>query len=116
MQKLKILSGHYENESFRFPSFTDNQEDWINKGLNESYHPLQFAVYIQDKMEFESMILNIGLRYDYFDPNRMWFERTNYFNLAIDPLYDVAKDPDLHQVDSLRRDKYSYSRYSKRSS
>ncbi len=97
-----------ENESFRFPSFTDNQEDWINKGLNESYHPLQFAVYIQDKMEFESMILNIGLRYDYFDPNRMWFERTNYFNLAIDPLYDIAKDPDLDQVDSLGRVKYSY--------
>jgi len=97
-----------ENESWRFPSFTDNQEDWINKGLNETFHPIQFALYIQNKMEFESMILNIGLRYDYFDPNRMWFERTNYFNLAIDPLYDVTKDPDLDQVDYLGRVKYSY--------
>jgi len=97
-----------EKESWRLPSFTDNLNDWINRGLNETFHPIQFAFYIQNKMEFESMILNIGLRYDYFDPNRMWFERTNYFNLAIDPLYDVSKDPDLNQVDSLGRVKYSY--------
>ena len=97
-----------EKESWRLPSFTDNLNDWINKGLNETYHPIQFALYIQNKMEFESMILNIGLRFDYFDPNRMWFERTNYFNLAIDPLYDVTKDPDLDQVDSLGRVKYSF--------
>jgi len=97
-----------EKESWRFPSFSDSREDWINGGLNETFHPIQFALYIQNKMEFESMILNIGLRYDYFDPNRMWFERTNYFNLAIDPLYDVSKDPDLDQVDSLGRVKYSY--------
>ncbi len=97
-----------ENESWRIPSFTDNTEDWINRGLNETFHPIQFAYYIQNKMEFESMILNIGLRYDYFDPNRMWFERTNYYNIAIDPLYDVNKDPDLNQVDSLGRVKYSF--------
>lgn len=97
-----------EKESWRLPSFTDNLDDWINRGLNETYHPIQFALYIQNKMEFESMILNIGLRFDYFDPNRMWFERSNYFNLAIDPLYDVAKDPDLDQVDSLGHVKYSY--------
>jgi len=97
-----------EKESWRLPSFTDNLDDWINRGLNETYHPIQFALYLQNKMEFESMILNIGLRFDYFDPNRMWFERTNYFNLAIDPLYDVAKDPDLDQVDSLGHVKYSY--------
>lgn len=59
-------------------------------------------------MEFESMILNVGLRYDYFDPNRMWFEKTNYFNLAIDPLYDVTLDPDLDQVDANGRVKYSF--------
>lgn len=97
-----------EKESWRYPSFTDNPEDWINRGLNETFHPIQAALYVQNKMEFESMILNIGLRYDYFDPNRDWFERTNYFNLAIDPLYDPAKDPDLDQVDSEGHIKYSF--------
>lgn len=97
-----------EIDSWRFPSFSDYKEDWLNRGLNETCHPIQLAFYVQNKMEFEGMILNIGLRFDYFDPNRMWFERTNYFNLAIDPLYDVSKDPDLDQVDSLGRVKYSY--------
>jgi len=31
--------------------------------------PRQFAAYIQDKMEFDEMVINIGLRYDFFDPN-----------------------------------------------
>jgi outer membrane receptor for ferrienterochelin and colicin len=97
-----------EKESWRLPSFTDNLDDWINRGLNESYHPIQLAFYVQNKMEFESMILNVGLRFDYFDPNRMWFEPTNYFNLAIDPMYNAAKDPDLDQVDSLGHVKYSF--------
>ena len=30
--------------------------------------PQEAAVYIQDKMEYEDMVINFGLRYDYFDP------------------------------------------------
>ena len=30
--------------------------------------PREKAVYIQDKMEFDDMVINIGLRYDVFDP------------------------------------------------
>ena len=29
--------------------------------------PIEFAAYLQDKIEFESVIINIGLRFDYFD-------------------------------------------------
>ncbi|OGU76379.1 MAG: hypothetical protein A2W11_13905 [Ignavibacteria bacterium RBG_16_35_7] len=29
--------------------------------------PIQYSAYIQDKMEFTSMIINAGLRFDYFD-------------------------------------------------
>jgi len=32
-----------------------------------THKPVQFAAYIQDKMEYESIILNVGLRYDYFN-------------------------------------------------
>jgi len=31
--------------------------------------PFKFAVYLQDKIEYESLIINLGLRYDYFDAN-----------------------------------------------
>lgn len=39
--------------------------------------PYQFAVYVQDKMEFESIILNIGLRYDYFNSKALYGPEQN---------------------------------------
>ncbi len=32
-------------------------------------HPRQLAVYVQDKIELSYMVVNIGLRYDYFQPD-----------------------------------------------
>lgn len=32
-----------------------------------SFEPIEFSVYFQDKMEYEDFIVNIGLRFDYFD-------------------------------------------------
>lgn len=37
-----------------------------------SRSPQQFSGYLQDKMEFESMILNAGLRVDYFNSNTVY--------------------------------------------
>ena len=31
--------------------------------------PTEFSAYLQDKMEFNEMVINLGLRYDYFDPD-----------------------------------------------
>lgn len=40
---------------------------WNN---NEYHHyPYSFSTYIQDKMEFKDMIVNLGIRYDYFNAN-----------------------------------------------
>ncbi len=38
---------------------------------NNSYHhkPLEYAAYLQDKLELGEIIVNAGLRYDYFDPD-----------------------------------------------
>lgn len=33
------------------------------------YKPIDASVYLQDKMEFKDFILNIGVRFDYFDPD-----------------------------------------------
>jgi len=92
----------------RFPSFSDHPVDWMNRGLHEKFHPIQFAAYIQDKMEFASMILNLGVRYDYFNPNRDWFVNTGLFNPSVDPLFDSELDPDGDQVDENGRVKYSF--------
>ena len=97
-----------EDRSFRFPSFTVDPRYWINRGLDETYHPIEAAAYLQDKMEFLGMILNLGLRYDYFNPNRDWFTTRDLFNLAVDPLFDPALDPDGDQVDANGRVRYSF--------
>jgi outer membrane receptor protein involved in Fe transport len=34
--------------------------------------PIEIAAYLQDKMEFEDMVINIGIRYDYFDPKTVY--------------------------------------------
>ncbi len=40
-----------------------------NSSSNNKYNkfPIELSAYIQDKMEFESLVLNVGLRYDYFN-------------------------------------------------
>jgi len=34
--------------------------------------PFEYSAYIQDKMEFDEMVINIGLRYDYFNSNHIY--------------------------------------------
>ncbi len=44
----------------------------VNKGFNSSRlqnNPLFFAAYLQDKIELNNLIVNAGLRFDYFDPD-----------------------------------------------
>ncbi|MBO6622489.1 MAG: TonB-dependent receptor [Balneola sp.] len=40
-------------------------------------NPIEFAVYIQDKIELNNLIINAGIRMDYFDPDflvpRLWY-------------------------------------------
>ena len=56
-------------------------------------HPNSGALYIQDKMEYQGMILNIGARYDYFNAN--W---NDYPNNLYDPTwtYDDKGHEDLN--------------------
>ncbi len=43
-------------------------EAFFKKGVF-THHPLEFAAYLQDKIELDNMIVNAGLRYDYFNAN-----------------------------------------------
>jgi outer membrane receptor protein involved in Fe transport len=55
---------------------------------NDQFHvkPFQIGAYAQNKLESEGMILNVGLRYDFFDP-KTWVPA----NLN-DPLLDQYRD------------------------
>lgn len=41
----------------------------VGNGYDGPKEPTTFAFYLQDKYEYEGIVLNFGLRYDYLDPN-----------------------------------------------
>lgn len=72
-------------------------------GVNTPYHdayfgdnartPTEFSVYVQDKMEYRSLIMNVGLRYDYFYSNAQYSTNTYYPTEDFRPLpagFDTA--------------------------
>ena len=44
-------------------------------------NPYQFAYYIQDKIEIDYLIVNVGLRFDYFEPDGKYLKDPNKINL-----------------------------------
>ena len=48
--------------------------------FNLSLGPYQFAYYVQDKIEIDYLIVNVGLRYDYFEPNGEYLNYPNRIN------------------------------------
>ncbi|NWF89560.1 MAG: TonB-dependent receptor, partial [Ignavibacteriaceae bacterium] len=67
--------------------YTDNRVNYasVDKFLPSgrsrsvwSNFPIRGALYVQDKLEFEGMVANIGLRLDYSDPQGSWYEYDPY--------------------------------------
>lgn len=72
--------------------------------------PLELAAYIQDKMEFKNLIVNAGIRFDYFDPDYEipldWTQANQLYIPVIDEngqatgdsLYNRKKAPVRYQI------------------
>lgn len=72
---------NYVEAGFEF-IYTDNNVNYAlvepslpTNNSNSKWHtyPKKFALYATDKLEFEGMIANIGLRLDYSDPGGEWY-------------------------------------------
>lgn len=50
----------------------------VLKNNSYSHSPIDISAYIQDKMEFEDIIINAGIRFDYFHPDGK-IPKQNYF-------------------------------------
>ena len=61
--------------------------DAFSSGGNDGRNPVEISVYIQDKIESDEIIVNIGLRYDFFDPQ--W----KVVNDTEDPNYLIPLKP-----------------------
>ena len=64
--------------------------------------PQEAAAYIQDKMEYEDMVINFGLRYDYFDPASFYpSDKRNPANQLVLPdsmMSDKISAPVIDQI------------------
>ncbi len=58
---------------------------------NYTYRPVQIAAYLQDKMEVLDMIINLGLRFDYFDPKAP----NTYALMGVDKTGSTTVDPKM---------------------
>ena len=60
-----------------FSVLVDNATDWkpfvpdVTNFAHDRYsnYPRDFSAYLQDKIELKDMIINLGVRFEYFDPN-----------------------------------------------
>jgi outer membrane receptor protein involved in Fe transport len=61
-----------------------------------THRPFELSAYIQDKLEFKDFILNIGLRFDYFEPDGVVLnDDQNTYGLPYAPYYTVD-DPNIY--------------------
>ncbi|MEO8398930.1 MAG: carboxypeptidase-like regulatory domain-containing protein, partial [Ignavibacteriaceae bacterium] len=68
-------------------TYTDNRVNYgsvdvfLPSGRSRSVwsnFPIRGALYLQDKLEFEGMVANLGVRFDYSDPQGEWYEYDPY--------------------------------------
>jgi len=72
---------HEIKSGFEYKNFHVSRDRWRYPWVGTAHYveifehdPNEFAVYLQDKMEYERFVLNLGLRFDYFDANHTMFE------------------------------------------
>ncbi len=60
---------------FNYNDLVEDRLHWHNEDSTQAFtsnyrvFPIEFATYVQDKIEFQGMIANVGVRLDYFDVN-----------------------------------------------
>ncbi|MBN1351399.1 TonB-dependent receptor [candidate division KSB1 bacterium] len=82
----------------------------------DAYHvkPYEFSAYVQDKMEFDQMVVNIGVRFDYFNANTVYpSQRRNPANQSNEYLRDENGHYVLDSDSNLVFDPERMSKYPK---
>ncbi len=80
----QITNEHMVNTGVQINSYLIDVSNFLSIRTNrelESYtaHPLEAAAYIQDKMEYEGLIANVGLRFD------LWYSGMDYYTDLFTP-------------------------------
>ncbi len=101
------------------PLVIPNSESPFN--LEYLHRPQQFSAYVQDKMEYNSLIVNFGVRLDWFhpdgqtlanpaDPNVYYPLEPQYQDSVVAPLGNGVTPANQHQIAVQRRMAFWYKR------
>ena len=98
-QQISIKDGPYldiyqRTDNYGYDVFGNKTDE----GLLAARHPIFAAYYIQDKMEFSDLVLNVGFRLDYFDIDSKVFKDPG--NVQFDPETGIDANS-LEEVDPL---------------
>ncbi len=69
LQPTRIWSEKFGFDDVDRYGYSLSGEEEEDGGMQGAKHPVTMAAYVQDKFELEGMIINAGLRLDYFDVN-----------------------------------------------
>lgn len=81
---------------FNYNTLKEDRLHWHNEDSTQAHsrnylvNPIEAGLYLQDKIEFQGMIANIGVRFDYFDVNS---EQPDVHSAL-----DYATDRDIHEA------------------
>ncbi len=95
---LEVRLHRLQNETFTILYDRINYNKPTVLGLDSPTHdyydrwPMEFSAYIQDKIEYESMIINAGVRYDYFNA------KAKYAKDLLHPDGELAQATPKHMV------------------
>lgn len=116
---VTTIKGDYQNQinrnnqiktGFNFQHTHNVVDSWLVAPMStwEKYNnwdqtPIRLGAYILDKLEFEGLVVNAGLRYDMYDLNGDWYNLSPYdtllnavYGFGLDTLADYRNTKAIH--------------------
>ena len=87
-------------------SFQSMKNPFTNERLNNR-NPIEFSGYIQDKVESEDLVVNMGLRFDYFD-SQFWILNDSEDPNYLSPVKPINKWNDLDSDGEISEEEMTY--------
>jgi outer membrane receptor protein involved in Fe transport len=106
--ELNVYENYYDpvRKTYIYPNYAPEiLPDSTLYGEVYKVKPYEYSGYLQDKMEFDEMVINLGLRYDYFNPNTVY--PSNWRNPANQ--LDYPDNPEGMSTDLKAKAKYQLS-------
>lgn len=117
---VTTFKGDYQNQinrnnqiktGFNFQKTHNVVDSWLVAPMStwEQYYnwdqnPIRLGAYVLDKLEFEGLVVNAGLRYDMYDLNGDWYDLDSY-----DTLLNAVYGFDLDSLASYKNTKTIHS-------